>query len=82
MAGSDERPVSSAVMYSVISSKHSSMLSKPELDPKRAKCGVQTWAGINMQSGDASMTILRSSLASMPSMGRPSCLMFPILSRA
>ena len=41
IGGSDERPVSMAWMWGVSSSKHSSMVSKPEFEPKTEKCGVQ-----------------------------------------
>ena len=45
MGGSEESPVSTAWMYGVISSKHSSTVSNPENAPNREKWGVQICAG-------------------------------------
>ncbi|GAI48932.1 unnamed protein product, partial [marine sediment metagenome] len=51
MGGSEERPVSKAKIKGVVSSKHSSIESKPELAPKRENQGVQIWEGITTQFG-------------------------------
>ena len=45
-SGSEESPVSTANISLVRSSKHSSRLSNPDLEPKRENHGVQIWAGI------------------------------------
>lgn len=78
MGGSDESPVSMAWMWGVNSSKHSSRESKPDAAPNTEKCGVHAWAGTNKARSDTSRTILKSSFASMPSMGLPSDLRLPI----
>src|SRR5713101_5971297 len=54
MGGSEESPVSSAKTYGSSSSKHSSRLSKPDSEPRTAKCGVQIWAGTKSTSGQTS----------------------------
>ena len=46
IGGSEERPVSTAWIYGVISPKHASTVSKPENAPNIEKCGVQICAGI------------------------------------
>ena len=46
MGGSDDSPVSTAKMFGVRSSKHSSRESKPDLEPRTENQGVQMWAGI------------------------------------
>jgi hypothetical protein len=42
MGGSELKPVSTAKICSLKSSKHSSMLSNPDLEPRRENQGVQT----------------------------------------
>ena len=54
MGGSDERPVSSAKMCGVRSPKHSSTVSKPDLEPSMENHGVQMWAGMRWQRGSIS----------------------------
>src|SRR3989338_8494575 len=54
ISGSEERPVSKAKTCFVISPKHSSMESKPDLLPKIPKYGVHAWAGTKSASGAAS----------------------------
>lgn len=70
IGGSEESPVSSAWMWGVRSSKHSSMVSKPEKAPKSEKWGVQMWAGMNTASGQASSVSSSRSRLSRPRMGR------------
>ncbi len=82
IGGSDESPVSMAKICGVNSSKHSSRESKPDAAPKTEKWGVQAWARTNTASGDESMTIFKSSFASIPSIGLPSALRFPIFDNA
>ena len=69
IGGSEDKPVSREWLYGVMSSKHSSMLSKPEYAPNSEKCGVQIWAGINTASGQVSSVISKRSRLSKPSMG-------------
>src|SRR5665647_1080008 len=71
IGGSDDRPVSRAKIDGVISSKHSSIASKPELAPKSENQGVQMCEGMTTARGAASATILQKSLTSRPRMGRP-----------
>ena len=80
IAGSDERPVSSANMYGVRSSKHSSTESNPDRDPNIENQGVQTCAGIRKDSEVVSRAISRRILLSSPRIGRPSDLMLPMRS--
>ena len=81
MGGSEERPVSTAWISPARSSKHSSIVSKPEKAPKRAKWGVQMWAGMNSASGQTSNVSAKRSRLSRPRMGRPSERMLPMASR-
>ncbi|MBA7712662.1 hypothetical protein ES703_121645 [subsurface metagenome] len=80
MGGSEESPVSRALMCLVRSSKHSSKVSKPDLDPNTENHGVQTWAGIKKALSLASRVISSKSLESRPRMGLPSEVIFPIRS--
>jgi len=80
MGGSDDSPVSTANIWGVRSSKHSSMVSKPDLEPNRENHGVQMWAGIRNPSSDVSSRISSKCFASSPKIGRPSDLMLPIWS--
>src|SRR5690242_19628731 len=59
--GSDDKPVSIALMYFAWSPKASSILLKPDSDPNTPKCGVQACAGIITADDDASLTILTKS---------------------
>src|SRR3990172_10350131 len=79
ISGYDERPVSMAWMCFAYSPKHSSMLLKPDLLPKMENHGVHAWAGMTMQSGEASSTIFISSCAEKPKIGRPSETTLPLL---
>src|SRR3989338_10484131 len=81
IGGSEESPVSIEVICDANSSKHSSMLSKPDLEPKIENHGVQAWAGIIRQSAETSSKIFNNSLASKPKIGRPSECMLPIFSK-
>ena len=64
-------------MNGVISSKHSSIASNPELAPKSENHGVQMCEGMTVQRGQVSAIIFRNSLTSIPRMGRPSDRRFP-----
>ena len=79
--GSEERPVSTANMFEERSSKHSSIASKPDLEPNRENQGVQIWAGIRNPSSVVSSRISSRSLESSPRIGLPSDFILPILSR-
>ena len=57
MGGSEDSPVSRAKIMGVISSKHSSMASKPELAPNSENQGVQMWEGMTTQRGQVSATM-------------------------
>jgi hypothetical protein len=81
MGGSLESPVSRAWMWPVSGPKHSSMASKPLLEPNRLNQGVQMWAGMKITSGAASRHSSRRSWESRPRMGLPSLLMLPRASR-
>ena len=81
IGGSEDSPVSTAWMWGSRSSKHSSMLSNPELAPSTAKWGVQMWAGMNRTSGQTSRQISRRSRLSRPRIGLPSDLRLPIRPR-
>ena len=80
MAGSEESPVSTAKIWGVKSSKHSSMESKPDLEPSTENQGVQMWAGIKKASLEVSSRVSSRSRASSPRIGRPSDFILPILS--
>src|SRR5512143_1970504 len=72
MGGSDDNPVSRAKIEGVISSKHSSIVSKPELAPKSENHGVQMWDGMTTARGAVSATIRQKRRTSSPKIGRPS----------
>ena len=76
--GSADKPVSTAESKFLDSPKASSRLLKPDFEPNMANHGVQMWAGINMVSELACLTILRSSSESRPRIGRPSDLRLPM----
>ena len=80
IGGSEDRPVSTAWMCGVRSSKQSSIVSKPENAPNMEKCGVQMCAGMNSASGQASSVSSSRSRLSRPRMGRPSDRMLPMAS--
>ena len=72
IAGSLDSPVSTAWMWGVMSKKHSSRWSKPDLDPNNPNQGVQTWAGMTMHWWFMSNAKAVRSLADMGKVGRPS----------
>ncbi len=78
MAGSLDKPVSTAKIFGAYSSKHSSSESKPDIEPKTENQGVQQCAGTIAALGSISKTILASSLASSPRIGLPSDLRLPL----
>src|SRR3989338_2024271 len=77
MAGSLDKPVSKAKICFEYSSKHSSIVLKPDLEPNTENQGVHICAGTKKQLGSAFKTIFKSSLESSPKIGRPSDLIFP-----
>src|SRR3989338_6312552 len=72
MRGSEERPVSIAYTYGVISPKHSSNESNPLLDPNTAYHGVHACAGIRMIRSSMFLSSRYKFSESMPRIGRPS----------
>ncbi len=80
MGGSDESPVSTAKMFSVRSSKHSSNVSYPLFAPSTENHGVHIWAGIRTVPSPASKAISNKSFEGNPSIGLPSDLIFPTAS--
>src|SRR3989338_4992629 len=77
MAGSLDKPVSRAKIYFEYSSKHSSIVLKPDLEPKTENHGVQICAGTKKQFGSAFKAIFKSSFESSPRIGRPSDFILP-----
>ncbi len=71
MGGSEESPVSSAKISLVRSPKHSSTVSKPDLEPSMENHGVQICAGMSARRGSTSSTNSKRSRESSPKMGRP-----------
>src|SRR3989338_8119797 len=65
-------------MCGVISSKHSSKESNPDLEPNTENHGVQAWAGTTIHLSDTSKAIFANSFTSRPRMGRPSERILPI----
>ena len=72
ISGSLDNPVSTAGTCGVISPKHSSMASNPDLEPSIPYQGVQMWAGITMQASSISNKRAVMSLADALTVGRPS----------
>src|SRR3989338_8876674 len=77
IAGSLDKPVSKAKMCFEYSSKHSSIVLKPDFEPNTENQGVHICAGTKKQFGSAFKAIFKSSLESSPKIGRPSDFMFP-----
>src|SRR3989344_1003868 len=69
---SDDMPISIEKICEVNSSKHSSRLSKPDIEPKTPNHGVHACAGITIAFGLISRAILANSFAGIPTIGRPS----------
>ncbi len=80
MGGSEESPVSTAKIWSEREPKHSFIESNPDFDPNMENHGVHMWAGIKKAFSEVSSMISKSFSASSPKIGRPSDLIFPILS--
>jgi hypothetical protein len=59
-------------MNGVYSSKQSSILSNPDLDPNKENHGVQICAGIIINFGSHSIAISNNFLGSNPTIGLPS----------
>ena len=78
IGGSDDSPVSSATICLLYSPKHSSIESKPDLDPKTENQGVHICAGIKKDPWPTSNTISSKSLLESPRIGRPSDFILPI----
>src|SRR3989339_224212 len=78
MAGSEESPVSTAIISWLTSPKHSAIESNPEFAPKRENQGVQICAGITITSDEIALIFFTKFKALIPKIGLPSEVMLPI----
>ena len=75
--GSEDKPVSQILTYGVNSSKQSSIVSNPDIEPNKENQGVQICAGIKIDCLSTSKLNSKRSLASIPIIGLPSAFRLP-----